>query len=369
MFKSICHTKYDKSEVIEMVVRVAINGYGTIGRRAAEAISLQDDMVVVGVTKTKPNYEALALARRNLRMQGKEIDLYVIGDTKPFEEKGIPVKGRLEDLLQKADIVVDCSPELGKENKKVYANFPHLKQLYQGGEDADIAEVSFVAQCNYMEAWGKNIVRNVSCNTTGASRAINAFTKAFHVIEVMLHLARRTVDPKDSKKGPVNAYELEVSSHHADDIKTVIKNLNVYSNATKARVTEMHVHALTIDVEDIVSKEDVISLLSKTPRVMLVSKKDGFSSTAQIREYGRIANYHCGGDLYETIVWKDLITAERCTRTYHTKQEFTRITIGQGIHQEADVVPEIVDAIRAMFMLMPAEDSIRKTNATLGIQL
>jgi len=40
----------------------------------------------------------------------------------------------------------------------------------------------------------------------------------------------------------------------------------------------------------------------------------------------------------------------------------------QAIHQEADVVPENIDCIRAMFKLtLDNMESIRKTNAALGI--
>ena len=34
------------------MIKVAINGYGTIGKRVADAVDAQDDMTVVGVTKT-----------------------------------------------------------------------------------------------------------------------------------------------------------------------------------------------------------------------------------------------------------------------------------------------------------------------------
>ena len=37
---------------------VAINGYGTIGKRVADAVAAQDDMKVIGVSKTRPNYES-----------------------------------------------------------------------------------------------------------------------------------------------------------------------------------------------------------------------------------------------------------------------------------------------------------------------
>jgi len=41
-----------------MTVKVAINGYGTIGKRVADAVAAQDDMEVVGVVKTRPSFEA-----------------------------------------------------------------------------------------------------------------------------------------------------------------------------------------------------------------------------------------------------------------------------------------------------------------------
>ena len=39
---------------------IGINGYGTIGKRVADAVTAQDDMKIVGVTKRTPDYEAKA---------------------------------------------------------------------------------------------------------------------------------------------------------------------------------------------------------------------------------------------------------------------------------------------------------------------
>ena len=38
------------------MIKVAINGFGTIGKRVADAIDAQDDMKVIGVTKTGPSF-------------------------------------------------------------------------------------------------------------------------------------------------------------------------------------------------------------------------------------------------------------------------------------------------------------------------
>ena len=37
-------------------IKVAINGFGTIGKRVAEAVVAQDDMVIIVVTKTGPSF-------------------------------------------------------------------------------------------------------------------------------------------------------------------------------------------------------------------------------------------------------------------------------------------------------------------------
>ena len=41
--------------------KIAINGYGTIGKRVADAVRAQNDMEVIGISKTKPNYETALL--------------------------------------------------------------------------------------------------------------------------------------------------------------------------------------------------------------------------------------------------------------------------------------------------------------------
>lgn len=49
---------------------VAINGYGTVGKRVADAIAQQDDMKVIGVSKTRPDFEA--------RMALKRVMIYML---------------------------------------------------------------------------------------------------------------------------------------------------------------------------------------------------------------------------------------------------------------------------------------------------
>lgn len=333
-----------------MKIRVAINGYGTIGKRVADAIALQDDMEVVGVTKTKPDFEA--------RMASKKFDLYVAKkeNAEAFEKAGIETYGTIEDLLARADIVVDCSPDkVGAENKKIYEK-TGIKGIFQGGEKKDVAEVSFNALANYEQAIGKRFVRVVSCNTTALARLIYQLKTNFRIGRVRATILRRIADPKEDTRGLTNAImpdPITLPSHHAKDVKTVLPDVDIVTTAFKLPTTLMHVHSLSIEMKEKVNREDVISALEKEPRIMLVSEKDGFTSTAKIIEFARELRMRY--DLFENVVWLESIAIDG-----------NDLFITQAVHQEAIVVPENVDAIRAIFGV-EKKLSIEKTNKSLRI--
>ncbi|MBI4154450.1 type II glyceraldehyde-3-phosphate dehydrogenase [Candidatus Woesearchaeota archaeon] len=347
-------------------IKVAVNGRGTIGLRVADAIALQDDMELVGIAAYTPTGSDAYLFNSG----ALPYPLYV-NNSKEFEEKGYrKIAGSIIDLLRSADVVIDCSDKKGRVNKKLYADFPQLKQVYQGGEGSSIAEVSFVAQCNYNAASGKDAVRVVSCNTTGASRVINAFKDI--AIEAMLTLARRSVDPRDGNEGMTDALKLEADSHHAADIQTIFPGLQITSDAFIAPVTQMHAHMLTLDLStDFHPTLDfILDRLQQEERLLLVKMNDGFPSTSQVRHLGTLLKRGRAGDLYETVVWQDQVRLREMRRKYNREVEmpFYRLKIPFAIHQEADVVPETVDAVRAMFSLAEQKDSIAKTNVSLGIE-
>ncbi|MDP7282720.1 MAG: hypothetical protein QF475_03740, partial [Candidatus Undinarchaeales archaeon] len=70
------------------MIKVAINGYGTIGKRVADAVSKQDDMELVGVTKTRPTWEA-----KNAIKKGYRLFCGIPENKSKFEEAGIELVG------------------------------------------------------------------------------------------------------------------------------------------------------------------------------------------------------------------------------------------------------------------------------------
>ncbi len=334
---------------------VAINGYGTVGKRVADAVKTQDDMIVVGVVKATPDASA--------RIAAEKYNLYVPTekDIAVFEKAGITVKGTLEDLLKRAVIVVDGTPgDMGEENKKLYEKYG-VKAIWQGGEDHELAGFSFNSETNYKDAFGRQFARVVSCNTTGLVRVLHALDAAFGIKKVRATLIRRAVDPKDVKKGPVNAIAVdpELPSHHGPDVQTVLPGIDIDTMAVKVSSTLMHVQAINVVFKDKVpTAEEIIELFSKRPRIRLVSKKpDKIGSTAEAMELAKDMG-RPRGDMWENVVWKDSISITKTGELYFF----------QAIHQESDIVPENVDAIRAMCELeKDGAKSIAKTNKTMGI--
>ena len=334
-------------------VRVGINGYGTIGRRVADAVLKQDDMVLVGVTKKSPDF-------RCAEAKEKEIDVYGLGDGKAFLEFGYESAGSLECLLKKVDVIIDCAPKkVGKKNLEIYGKFPDLKVVFQGGESDEVSEVSFNSESNYDQARGKKFVRVVSCNTTAMCRVISQLKKKYELKKVRVAVVRRCFDPGASRrKGPVNAWEPSMGypSHHAIDVNRVIPDVKISSLAGIAPMTIMHGHMMFVQFERApVSAKEVLDHLSSNPRIRVVSSADGFGSTAQIKDYAVVSGR--GGDTYEVCVWKESVSID----------SDGEVGMHLAIDQQADVIPENVDAVRAMFGMMNSEDSMAATNKSLGM--
>ena len=164
-----------------MVVKVAINGYGTIGKRVADAVDAQDDMEIVGVTKTRPSFGCDLAVR-------KGYPLYCTYDSEDkiaaFGPAGYDCKGGLSDLLSIADIVVDCSPgKVGAQNKDIYEK-AGVRWIFQGGEKHAMTGMSYTSSGNHLENMNVRGTRVVSCNTTGLSRTLVPLLHALSLIHI-----------------------------------------------------------------------------------------------------------------------------------------------------------------------------------------
>src|SRR3546814_14473330 len=86
--------------------RVAVNGYGVIGKRVAEAVARQDDMELAGVSDISTDWRPRMATQKGFPLYGAT-DEYA----KAMRAAGIEVVGALDALLGAADLVVDCTPK------------------------------------------------------------------------------------------------------------------------------------------------------------------------------------------------------------------------------------------------------------------
>jgi glyceraldehyde-3-phosphate dehydrogenase (NAD(P)) len=335
-------------------VKIAINGYGTIGKRIGDAVTAQNDMEVAGVVKTRPTFEANVAVDRGFDIYASSSD-----KTGAFNKAGIETSGTLEELLDKADLVVDCTPGgVGASYKELYEKYG-LKAIWQGGEDHKVAGFSFNSEANYNDAIGRDFTRVVSCNTTGLTRALFPLDQTYGIKKSRVTLMRRAADPGNIKSGPINAIipnPISLPSHHGPDVNSILPHIEIATVAVKVSTTIMHFHALNVEMNKDFEPDDIIDLYASRPRIRFVSGDQNIKSTAEVMELARdLGRSRC--DMFENVIWKDSISK------YHGELYFF-----QAIHQESDVVPENIDAIRAMCELeSDGAKSIEETNRTMGI--
>ena len=111
----------------------------------------------------------------------------------------------------------------------------------------------------------------------------------------------------------------------------------------------MHVHVVNIALEKDTSKEDMCELLSGESRIHMVAAEEGIKGIAGLKELALDLG-RPRGDLWENCVWEESVSVKN-----------KEVYLFQAIHQEADVVPENIDAIRAIVNECGREESMSLT--------
>lgn len=174
-------------------IRVAINGYGVIGKRVADAVRLQPDMELVGVADVVSDYRV-----KTGVVLGLPIYISLPEKQDLMKAAGIPLAGTLDNLLSRSDVVVDCTPkEIGAKNLERYRD-AGVKAVCQGGEKHSLTGHSFMAQANFETAIGLDAIRVVLYNTTSTVRTLLALQDAGLLKKARGVLVRRATDPRES---------------------------------------------------------------------------------------------------------------------------------------------------------------------------
>ena len=335
------------------MTRVGVNGYGTIGKRVADAVVAQPDMDLVGVAKTRPNFEAETATRK-----GYPLYAAVPDRADRFADAGLELAGTVDDLVAAADVIVDCTPSgIGAENATLYTDHD-TPAIFQGGENADVADVSFNARGNYAEAVGADSARVVSCNTTGLSRILAPLDETFGVEKARVTLVRRGGDPGQTGRGPIDDIlpdPVTIPSHHGPDVNTILPGIDIDTLGMKVPATLMHTHSVNVTLDSAADASDVIDLFENERRLFLIPPSADIDGAGKLKEFADDAD-RPRGDLWENCIWEASITVEG-----------RDCYLFQAIHQESDVVPENIDAVRALRGDADAEESMTTTDESMGL--
>ena len=335
------------------MTQVGVNGYGTIGKRVADAVAAQPDMELVGVAKTRPNFEAETAVQK-----GYPLYAAVPERVDRFAEAGLDLAGEVEDLVAAADVIVDCTPSgVGAENAALYDDHD-TPAIFQGGEDADVADVSFNARANFDDAVGADSARVVSCNTTGLSRILAPLEEEYGVEKARVTLVRRGGDPGQTGRGPIDDIlpdPVTIPSHHGPDVNTVFPDLDIDTLGMKVPATLMHTHSVNLTLESDADADDVRDLFADETRLFGIPAGADIDGAGKLKEFAHDAG-RPRGDLWENCIWAESVTVEG-----------RDLYLFQAIHQESDVVPENVDAVRALRGDADAAESRATTEDAMGV--
>ncbi len=335
-------------------VRVAVNGYGVIGKRVAEAVVRQEDMTLAGVSDVVTDWRARLASRHHFRLFGATGE-----HASAMRGAGLEVAGTLGDLLGQADIVVDCTPKhVAAKNIDGYRR-RRLKFIVQGGEKHEATGHSFVAESNYVSAIGRDATRVVSCNTTSIVRTLTALKRAGLLQRARGTLLRRATDPWESHdSGIMNTLvpEPEIPSHQGPDAQSVDPELDVLTMAVKVPETIAHLHYWSVQMTRSASKDEVLDAFRSSSRIALIHISDGLPALNSVKEL-MADRGRPHGDLYEVALWADMLRVQGDELFY-----------AYMVDNQAIVIPETIDAIRALTGLeKDPSKSIAGTNAALGI--
>src|SRR5680860_960123 len=334
---------------------IGVIGYGVIGKRVADAINGQDDINLVGVCDVISDWRIQNAVRRAYHIYAATAEA-----EKEMKTSGISVKGNMQDLLNKVDLVVDCTPKnIAAQNVKIYKE-KGIKFIVQGGEKHETTGHSFSAENNYQSALNLNATRVVSCNTTSILRTLTALKRANLLDYARGTLLRRATDPWESHLGGImNTMlpERDIPSHQGPDAKSVDPDLDVITSAVKVPETLSHMHYWNVKLKKETLKEEVLNAFKTSTRIKLIHYDQGLVSNNTIKEMfldmGRP-----WGDMYEVTFWEDML-----------KVVGDELFYAYVVDNQAIVIPETIDAIRALTGIEnDAHKSIEKTNESLVIK-
>lgn len=295
-----------------MKKNVHIVGTGTIGEPLIGLFTdFREKLGFDEVTFHKRTPLATDRAKLN-HLMSRGAKLAVDADQKAaFEALGHPVSYEAMEALERASIVLDCTPAGNQNKEKYYQKLAGPRGfLAQGSEEGFGKPYARGVNDEALVAGEDRFIQVVSCNTHNISTLIKTLADdgpRGYVLEraifVCMRRANDVSQTGDFVAAPsVGKHDDRVfGTHHAHDaarvFQTLGQSLDLFSSAVKLNTQYMHSIWFNLVLQRDTSLEEVVQRFRDNPRVAITDKRQA----NQIFSFGRDHGYY-GRILSQTVV-------------------------------------------------------------------
>jgi glyceraldehyde-3-phosphate dehydrogenase type II len=226
-----------------------------------------------------------------------------------FEALGHRVSFEHEEALNRATVVVDCTPAGNDMKAKYYSRIEGPRGFLAQGSEFGFGKPYARGINDSTLAADDRFIQIVSCNTHNISVLVKTITLHEGKIDlaagrfVCMRRANDVSDTKDFLAAPeAGKHDDPVfGTHHARDsyhlFQTLGEKLNLFSSAIKINTQYMHTLWFDLELKHDTTLEEAKAKLRNNPRVAITNKR----SSNQVFSFGRDHGYF-GRILSQTVV-------------------------------------------------------------------
>jgi glyceraldehyde-3-phosphate dehydrogenase type II len=288
---------------------VLIVGTGTIGEPLIGLLSDFRKKLGINVyfNKRTPLVDEVAKVE-SLIKRGAKLVTSPVRKSK-FEAMGHKVDCVYEEALEKADVVIDCTPA-GNENKDLYyqkaSELRDKKNIFiaQGSEKGFGLPYAYGINDKALNKRTPNFIQVVSCNTHNISSLIKTICPTITDLYYGDFTCIRRANDISQNGSFIASPEVgshkysSFGTHHAKDaydlFSTVYETPNLFSSALKVNTQYMHTIRFNIHIRKYVTEKDIIDKFKENKFIALTHKNLAnkvFSFGRDHGYYGRIFNH------------------------------------------------------------------------------
>ncbi|MCF7900316.1 hypothetical protein K9K77_02290 [Candidatus Babeliales bacterium] len=305
-------------------MKVGIINYNLIGKRVADAVTLQNDMRVVGIVEPEKTNKNTA------------------------ELKGYNVYNKPNSkFFNRCDIIVNC-------DEKKYNTGVNTINIHNNSESSKL----FASLSNFQDAFNIKELKIAEPNNIAITRILYAIFSNVKIKRLYASIVVRGAHATLFNNGPIDALKpIFKKPYEQTELEALLgKDVDIFIQQVLASYTSSNNIILKIDVTNSIHRDEIISLLQNSPRIIVAAGRDGFKDSAHIQEFYRDLG-RPRFDRPEIFLWEENILVNQ-----------NSIYIMVDVSTEATIIPDIIDAIRLNKTNEDILNCIKTTDTLIGIK-